>query len=207
MTAAHCVHEKRAVKGLSNTQIRVLLGAHDLGDPHEPEKRTLRVEKIVIHPTWNTAVTSKYTGDIAVLVMENSVTFDDFIRPICLSQKLPSIEHGTVAGWGRRENQTIGISNELPRKIEIPIIDDKVCYEHEPLLARAGWTESFCAGREGVSVCDGDSGSGLHVKWNNKYYLRGIVSSAVLHEDCVHGYYAIYTDTTKYVSFIKAIDE
>lgn len=202
VTAAHCVHKKEQTVGFSHEQLRVLLGVHDLNDLYEPGRISERVIKISIHPTWNSAETQKFTGDIAILLLERSVTFNNFIQPICLSSSLTFENHGVVAGWGRWQNQTVGTFNKIPTKINVPIVEEKVCYEQEHVLAKSGWEESFCAGRQGVSVCDGDSGSGYFVTSNNTYYLKGIVSNSVIHEKCDQGYYAIYTDAFKYFSFL-----
>lgn len=202
VTAAHCVHPKERIEGFSHEQLRVLLGAHDLSDPYEPSRVSERVIKILIHSTWNAAESQKFTGDIAILLLERSVIFDDYIQPICLSSSLTFENTGVVAAWGRWQNQTVGTSNEKPTKINIPIVEEKVCYEQEYILAKSGWEESFCAGRQGVSVCDGDSGAGYFVISNNTYYLKGIVSNAVIHEKCDEGYYAIFTDAFRYLSFL-----
>lgn len=203
VTAAHCVHAKKKPKGLMNTEILVLLGAHNLGDPNDPEKRSMRVESIEIHQTWNAAVDGRFTGDIAILVLAKNITFNDYIKPVCLATNLPtSVQSGTVAGWGRQENQDYGTSNKLPKKIDIPIVETNTCHDKTKLLATGSWEESFCAGREGVSVCDGDSGSGFYVNLNGTYYLKGIVSNSALKEDCVLGYHATFTDASKYTPFI-----
>lgn len=203
VTAAHCVHGKGHFEGFKNYELRVLLGVHDLSDPYEPGRITERVLNIFIHPMWNPSDTQRFTGDIAVLELERSVDFDDYIQPACLSSYLPNVDFGVVTGWGRWQNQSIGTSNTKPTRINIPIVNEKTCYEKESILAKGGWDKSFCAGREGTSVCDGDSGSGFFVYLDGRYYLKGIVSNAVIHENCDYGYFAIFSDAVKYNSFIK----
>lgn len=198
------MQQKGSEHSKQNTRIKVFLGVHNLTNPDEPEKRVLRVTKIRIHKSWNAANTEKFTGDIAILILENNVTFSSHIQPICLSDNLISEAEAVVAGWGR-QNEKFGTDRtvSMPKKIEIPIIDKDICYETQPLLAKAGWDKSFCAGRDGVSVCDGDSGSGLYVKINNRFYLRGVVSCSAVKNDCLDDYYAIFSDVTKYLAFIK----
>lgn len=204
ITAAHCIQNKGSPVEVKSSELRVILGAHNLNDATEPEKKSVRVVEIKMHKTWNAPDMSSYQGDIALLVLGDAVKFTDYIRPICLSSNLPTITDGIVAGWGRQENQKLGTSNKIPRKIDIPIVEDKICYEKFVSLSKGGWNKSFCAGRKNVSVCDGDSGSGFYVKLNGRFYLKGIVSNSALHDQCVDGYYAIYADAVKYHPFITS---
>lgn len=59
----------------------------------------------------------------------------------------------------------------------------------------------------GTSPCNGDSGGGLVLKRNrDTWYLRGIVSLSVAKENlnfCDPNYYVIFTDTARYVDFIR----
>lgn len=53
--------------------------------------------------------------------------------------------------------------------------------------------------------CSGDSGGGFLVKSNNKWYLRGIISSSLVDPEtllCDTNNYAVFTDTAKYTSWI-----
>lgn len=203
MTAAHCLHVKGDHNKLDHNKLRVLLGAHNLSASHEVGKVAVRIENYRIHESYNPS-SVRFNGDIAVLILSEPAAFNSYIKPVCLSNSLPFIGNGIVAGWGRQENQKIGTSNKLPKKINIPIIDNQICFEKTPQMAVGGWDKSFCAGREGVSVCDGDSGSGFYVMINGKYYLRGIVSNSALYDDCSLGYYANFADAVEYMSFITS---
>lgn len=203
VTAAHCLHEKGAYKKLDHSQLIVLLGAHNLNKSHEIGRTAVGIEKYYIHENYNSVNIARFNGDIAVLILAEFVSSNSFIRPVCLSNNLPFIENGTVAGWGRQENQAVGTSNQIPKMINIPIVNSQICHNETPLLAVGAWDKSFCAGRIGVSVCDGDSGSGFYVFSNGRYYLKGIVSNSVLYEDCALEYHANYVDAVKYFQFIK----
>lgn len=110
--------------------------------------------------------------------MADRVSFNRYIRPICLAgNNEADINEGEVAGWGfHDDSETI---SDVPRKVQVPILSEIQCFKKENLLYRIIWDEAFCAGKDGVGVCKGDSGSGFYVKRKGKYYLRGIVSSAV----------------------------
>lgn len=66
------------------------------------------------------------------------------------------------------------------------------------------WPQSFCAEKRGVGICRGDSGSGFYVKNDEKVYLRGLVSSAVV-RDCSQGNLALYSDVYEYLSFVRNV--
>lgn len=203
VTAAHCVLNKGESKPVNHYELTVLLGAHDITNLLEPETRRELVEKIVIHHSWNPS-NVKFTGDIAVLILSNIITSTDYIKPICLSEDLDDETEGIVSGWGKTETGRI---SDAPKQIKIPILQKSDCYEEEFKLGISGWSESLCAGRQNVSVCQGDSGSGLVVKNGNKFYLRGVVSNAVTSEICAEKHLAIYSDVTQYIPFITENDD
>lgn len=176
-----------------------------MADQFELGRTSVAPSEVIIHDDWNPHV-DRYNDDIAVILMERQIQFTGFIRPICLwvGDGDPGVLKGTVAGWGKNENG--GVYNEnIPTKLEIPIIQSNgKCYQENYLLAKIGSDKSFCAGREGVGVCQGDSGSGFIVRHNSRFYFKGIVSSSLNDPSgCYTENYAIYTDVTKYKSFIS----
>lgn len=202
VTAAHCIHEKNSPK-FENDDLRVWLGAYNFGENREKHRQIAKIDKIKLHESWRSDG-HNYEGDIAVITLKKTITFNKYIKPICLSSDLSGINNAAVTGWGLTENNTLP---NTPRKIDIPILTDKKCYETDYKLARIGWDKSLCAGKRGVSVCKGDSGSALYVEKDNRFYLRGIVSSKIqiFNEACVESYLAIYSDVTKYIDFIDSI--
>lgn len=198
-TAAHCLKESTPPR-----HYRILLGAYDLDDHSESGRSSFDVAKLIFHQDWNPA-TLDFTGDIALIKLAQNVVFSDTIIPICLpsveeSSNILEIEAGFVVGWGQFDN-TWTTSN-LPRKTnDLPIIKFMDCVRKETNLGGLAWTESFCAGKERRGVCEGDSGSGYYVQLNGRYYLRGIVSSAI-RKDCSESFIALFSDVLKYMSFI-----
>lgn len=103
------------------------------------------------------------------------VSFNDYIRPICLpTSGVLNVQNGDVVGWGITDD-TRTISN-TPREVNLPIVNDIECLKRDRGLLDIAWTESFCAGKNGSGVCEGDSGSGFYIEKNGVFYLRGIVS-------------------------------
>ena len=167
------------------------------------------VYKIVTHPDWNT-LTQSFDADIAVLVLEREVSFNEHIQPICLPSfhsNIVSISKGIVVGFGKSEDETKFHEN-IPKILETPIHDNQDCFEDNDGLALLSSGRTFCGGQgRGVGVCVGDSGSGLIVTNGTTFYLRGIVSSSVKggQYGCDVDTYAVFTDVLKFTDWINGI--
>lgn len=176
-----------------------------MDDNKEEDQITMVPSEVIIHKDWNPEAI-RFNDDIALLILESEIVYTKFIRPICLmtNYKKGISETGIVAGWG-----TSGVGGKqyenIPKKLEIPIVESNgKCYRENTGLAEIGSEKSFCAGRPGVGVCLGDSGSGFMIKVNNKFYFKGIVSSSITTvTGCYTKDYAIYTDVSKYYEFIQ----
>lgn len=61
---------------------------------------TRKVTKIIRHPMYNSIT---YDNDITLLLLSSSVTFTNYIRPVCLAGQGSSFPSGTqcwITGWG-----------------------------------------------------------------------------------------------------------
>lgn len=83
LAAAHCVHKKKSSSMMDPYDILVLLGRFNLNLPTERKSEHRDVDKIVIHEDWK-IYSEKFDGDLAILVMDYSVQFSEFIRAVCL---------------------------------------------------------------------------------------------------------------------------
>ena len=66
---------------------------------------------------------------------------------------------------------------------------------------------TFCGGPgDGRGICVGDSGSGLYVLYNNRYYLRGIASAAAATNvnDCDINTFSVFTDAKDFCGWIQS---
>jgi len=180
-----------------------MIGAHNLEARREYGAITASVKDIHIHHDWNPYITS-YDADIAILELANDVTFNEYIQPICIAA--PKSEaalktEGLIVGFGKSEYNNI---ENIARVISSPIHTYEFCTkssDHETLLTHRG----FCGGyANGTSVCQGDSGSGLIVKHEEVYYLRGIVSASLYDSllGCNIYSYSILTDVLEFYSWI-----
>lgn len=181
--------------------MKVILGAFDISWGHESGRAIFDVKKATMHSDWD-ASSLDFEGDIAILELAREVIFDEFIQPICLiDQSLLNMKEGVVVGWGLINATKIA---DIPRKLEIPIVNRLRCLKRENSLVNVIWDEAFCAGKDYASVCKGDSGSGFYIEKDGVFYLRGTVSSSVAH-DCDGSHFAIYSDIAKYVGFISEV--
>lgn len=172
-----------------------------MSDEFEEGRILIGVKKYKVHNEWDSS-TYDYEGDIAVLLLNGQAPFSRFIRPVCVSENndMTNMNSGTLAGWGQYDDSEQ--QSNLPRKIDLDVIPNKQCFKLESRLKLASGDGMFCAGKKGVAVCSGDSGSGLYVNIKGKFYLRGLVSSSV-RTRCSEGYVALYTDVLKYLDFIS----
>jgi len=185
------------------------LGVFDLSDPFEVGRISVAIEEIKMHHNWNPS-TSRYDGDIAVLQMEDPVTFNKFIQPICLiSPNLKTFENGTIVGYGLSSKDSNKVE-PIPKVLNVPIVKNDDCYKNNPTLKSISSKNTFCAGYgNGADVCFGDSGSGLYIKHNKTHYLRGIMSASLVDSDreCDVNDYALITEISNYYDWITDQDD
>lgn len=208
VTAAHCFRSSK--RTYQPFEVVVYLGRHNILDRMEAGVKAAGVKQIVIHSDYLSKDTS-YDADIAVIIMQERVTFTEFIRPICLwngSDNLSIIDGlmGTVIGWGKDGEGNI-LSPE-PKKISIPVVSEAECLRSSDTYRYITSQRTFCAGgRDGSGPCNGDSGGGMTFYINNKWILRGIVSAALadpILNTCNLGEYVVFTDVAKFISWIKS---
>ena len=167
----------------------------------ENGRETVVPAEIILHDGWNPFI-KRFSDDIAILRLESEIHFNEYIQPICLTSENLGIRNGVVVGWGKEKESERNHVN-IPKVLGIPIVSDGVCFRENSLLAKIAWEESFCAGELGVGVCLGDSGGGFFMKFNDKFYFRGFVSSSIISDSgCYTKNFAIYTDVIKYADFI-----
>ncbi|KAL7011008.1 hypothetical protein ACKWTF_014045 [Chironomus riparius] len=204
VTAAHCFIGKHQSHQLRAANILVYIGVHNLSHIGEIGRLTIAIRKIIIHPGWNPN-SGSFHADIAILELDEILTFTNYIQPICLmhpGSDMERITEGIVAGFGKSEFNDV---ESVARVINMPIVSYNECKaspDHKSLLS----DQMFCAGHaNGTGVCVGDSGSGLHVVYKNTYYLRGIVSASLKGElyGCNVNAYAVFTDAMKHIAFIE----
>jgi len=203
VTAAHCVRE------LSGQQLYVMGDFLTIASSRETAQIRW-VDRVEVHPRF---VAAMYEQDIALMHLEEPLTFTPSLLPVCLpppSHQKPRTyqgEVGTLTGWGRQWDE-----GPLARQLEtvdLPIVSNRQCMQwynrsgsrqliREETFLCAGW-------REGSrDACSGDSGGPLVVyREDGRAELVGIVSWGI---GCgVPGRPGVYTRVNRFTEWIRGV--
>lgn len=186
LTAAHCCENQK--------ELRVKTGVHRL-----TEGPFIRVEYCAMHHAY---MKRNLVNDVAVLVLAESVPFNDFQRPICLPIDAEDMagREGRIAGWGRESYG--GRDRQTPKEAAVPFVAQPECAAKYGAIILAS---NICAGGGMEDACQGDSGGPLMSFWHSpgKVVQIGIVSTGI---GCGRkGHPGIYTRTTEYHDFVYNI--
>ncbi|KAF4802167.1 Coagulation factor IX [Turdus rufiventris] len=177
------------------------VGEHDVrNDDHTEQRR--KVVRLLPHPTYDASI-NEYHNDIALLELDQPLTLNNYVTPICLGSReftntLLKQGVGTVSGWGRqlfggRQATTLQV-------LKVPFVDRPTCLKSTSTTILQNM---FCAGYAtgGRDTCEGDSGGPYTTEIEGTWFLTGITSWG---EECARpGKYGIYTRVSKYVKWIK----
>uniref|UniRef100_A0A8C6UES1 Peptidase S1 domain-containing protein n=1 Tax=Neogobius melanostomus TaxID=47308 RepID=A0A8C6UES1_9GOBI len=166
LSAAHCFQS-------DNT---VFIGRQSQENANANEVRRTIVE-VINHESYDDSTND---NDIALLKMASTVTFTNYIRPVCLAASGSTFHAGTdswVTGWG---DINFGISLPSPQnlmEVEVPVVGNRKCncnYAEIILIT----DNMICAGLEagGKGSCQGDSGGPMVSKQNSRWIQSGVVS-------------------------------
>ncbi|BES99513.1 serine protease [Nesidiocoris tenuis] len=196
VTAAHCTQHPSLAMYVAR------LGELNL-DPNVEDNATpvdILVTRAIKHPQY-----SKFSHDIAIVVLQKPVTFTKYIQPICLpfGKELRSnnfvSKNPFVAGWGAVEFR--GSSSKQLMQIQIPVVDNGGCADAYRTVGGDITQRQLCAGgRTAKDACQGDSGGPLMLPRDGYYYLIGIVSFG--YRCATPGFPGIYTRVTEYLDFL-----
>ncbi|XP_071959544.1 uncharacterized protein [Antedon mediterranea] len=190
ITAAHCI----------DFIYTFVTGITLLDDTSSVFRISGEFSTIVVHPNYDESV---YDNDIALLKLDSSIEFNQFIQPICFGDKeYPPGTSCTVAGWGYLSENDYTLSNEL-QDVDVSLLTNDDC--GELLNSYNIITENMiCAGdlAGGVDSCNGDSGGPLMCRsQEGTWDLIGIVSWGV---GCAQpNRPGVYTRVSRFTEFIK----
>ncbi|XP_077054499.1 serine protease 60.1 [Siphateles boraxobius] len=169
LTAAHCL------PGVSASSLRVYLGKRTQQGVNTYEI-SRNVVTIIVHPSYDSQTSD---NDIALLRLSSTVTFNDYIRPVCLAAQNSVFSAGTsswITGWGDVQS---GVSLAAPGTLQetmIPVVANDQC---NTLLGSGSVTNNMiCAGllEGGKDTCQGDSGGPMVSKQCLVWVQSGITS-------------------------------
>lgn len=218
------------------TEFEIVVGKYfrDINATESQDCQHFKPSKVKIHDTYF-GFSGNYDADIAIVTLNKPIIYKPHVAPACLDLDLKSIaekqapphgELGLVAGYGFTEVDG-KLSHKL-KKIELPVVDVKICKQEAPDEFKPFVTsDKFCAGefqkflnisqikipQTGYNdgrgaVCRGDSGAGLVFakQFDNEklYYIHGIVSnSRSVNGGCDLNFYAMFTHVQNYIDQIK----
>uniref|UniRef100_A0A672KEG5 Peptidase S1 domain-containing protein n=1 Tax=Sinocyclocheilus grahami TaxID=75366 RepID=A0A672KEG5_SINGR len=162
LTVAHCL------PGASS--LRVYLGRRTQQGVNANEI-SRNVTTIIVHPSYDRTTNN---NDIAVLRLSARVTFNDYIRPVCLAAQSSVFISGTscVCFWCSVNLPAPGILQETM----VPVVANDRC---NTLLGSGSVTSNMmCAGlmEGGKDTCQGDSGGPMVSKQCLVWVQSGITS-------------------------------
>ncbi|KAJ0058437.1 hypothetical protein NL108_014636, partial [Boleophthalmus pectinirostris] len=164
-----------------------------------PNEVSRSIVQVINHPDYNRDTNN---NDMALLKMESSVTFTNYIRPVCLAAPESTLYAGTnvwVTGWG---SVAFGVPLPSPQnlmEVKVPIVGNRKCF----CAYGSGITDNMlCAGLDegGKDSCQGDSGGPLVRKQSGIWIQAGVVSFG---EGCAEaGKPGVYARVSRYQSWI-----
>uniref|UniRef100_A0A8C5PHL2 Coagulation factor IX n=1 Tax=Leptobrachium leishanense TaxID=445787 RepID=A0A8C5PHL2_9ANUR len=195
VTAAHCFIEP--------VEFVVVAGEHNTA-AEDGTEQYMNVAQIIPYPRYN-ATSSKYVNDIALVKLAMPMTFNDYVKPICIGTKnfteelLRSRQFSVVTGWG--ELRYKGRQAIILQKLAVPYVNRDICKKTSRSIHR----NMFCAGYSDQSgdSCRGDSGGPHATEYNKFWFLTGITSWG---EKCAEkDKYGVYTKLSTFTSWVLAV--
>uniref|UniRef100_A0A8C5N2C5 Coagulation factor IX n=1 Tax=Leptobrachium leishanense TaxID=445787 RepID=A0A8C5N2C5_9ANUR len=205
VTAAHCFIEPRIREAIDTFILTVFLltGEHNTA-AEDGTEQYMNVAQIIPYPRYN-ATSSKYVNDIALVKLAMPMTFNDYVKPICIGTKnfteelLRSRQFSVVTGWG--ELRYKGRQAIILQKLAVPYVNRDICKKTSRSIHR----NMFCAGYSDQSgdSCRGDSGGPHATEYNKFWFLTGITSWG---EKCAEkDKYGVYTKLSTFTSWVLAV--
>uniref|UniRef100_A0A182TQH2 Peptidase S1 domain-containing protein n=1 Tax=Anopheles melas TaxID=34690 RepID=A0A182TQH2_9DIPT len=207
VTAAHCMYDSIGNPRSAN-DLTTVPGMHNIDNFFDADLQERSVKKIFIHEDYYFEDSVLLDTDIAVMLIDQPLTYNNLVRPICLWQESDNLEQivgqkGFVSGWGVTEDGNA----KYPSYVTATVVDRRTCTRNLERLI-AGNARIFCADGHGSVPCTGDSGSGLVIKRGSRYYIRGIVSVGQYDPNtltCARDKYVLYTDIAPFRYWLSRV--
>ncbi|XP_023934807.1 serine protease persephone [Bicyclus anynana] len=200
VTAAHCVDTLDQV-----TPTIARMGVVELGE-RQFSSDDVRIQEIIKHPEYKRR--TKY-DDLALLKLEQPVTFTSNLHPICLYTKNddPTIPL-TITGWGKTST-TRDIKSTILLKANVTVVAKDKCgesYTNWRKLPVGIADAQICAGDPmGLrDTCQGDSGGPLQGLTASDGQFR-LVAVTSFGRGCGSPVPGVYTRISRYLDWIESV--
>ncbi|XP_073698306.1 trypsin-2 [Garra rufa] len=192
LSAAHCFQSSLGT-------IEIYLGRRSQSGTN-PNQVYRTASRVINHPNYDNP---NNDNDLALLQLSSSVTFSNYIRPVCLAATGSRFAAGTyswVTGWGTL--QSGGQAANILQEVTIPIVSNSDCDD----AYSGGITDNMiCAGllnEGGKDSCQGDSGGPMVIRNNSLWIQFGIVSFGI---GCADPRYpGVYARISEYQDWISS---
>ncbi|XP_055745697.1 transmembrane protease serine 9-like [Salvelinus fontinalis] len=169
LTAAHCFSST----SISNVVVYVGRLSQQGSNPNEV---TRTVTQIIRHPNYTR---STHDNDMCLLKLSSTVTFTNFIRPVCLAAPGSSFHAGAtswVTGWGTIRSGVSLPSPQTLQEVDVPVVGNRQCNCNNGVGSITD--NMICAGLSagGKDSCQGDSGGPMVSKQGIRWIQSGVVS-------------------------------
>uniref|UniRef100_A0A8C5GIR2 Zgc:100868 n=1 Tax=Gouania willdenowi TaxID=441366 RepID=A0A8C5GIR2_GOUWI len=168
LSAAHCF------QGATASLLTVYVGRQTQGSSN-PNEVSRSVSSVINHPNYNSATND---NDIALLKLSSTVTFTNYIRPVCLAASGSSVHSGEdvwVTGWGTL-SEGGSSANDL-MEVDVPTVGNRQC-NCDYGVGRIT-NNMICAGLREGGRTPGDSGGPLVIKQGDQWIQLGVVSFGI----------------------------
>ncbi|KAK7919661.1 hypothetical protein WMY93_010945 [Mugilogobius chulae] len=194
LTAAHCIISTSISKYLLYFGKQTQSGSN-------PNQVNRTVSQIIVHPNYN--ATYLFDNDIALMRLSSSITYTNYIRPVCLAASSSQFHNSTscwATGWGRLSKDEPNVAYDVLQEVQIPVIGSNQCscnYKNITTIS----SNMLCAGVSGKGVCQGDSGGPLQCKQGSTWIQAGISSFGI---PCALGIPEVFARVSKFQTWITS---
>ncbi|EFX82218.1 hypothetical protein DAPPUDRAFT_33543, partial [Daphnia pulex] len=199
LTSANCL----VVSGQTLKSVNVYLGAHDITATSEVNRRVYSGSQVFLHPDYNA---NNQAGDIAMIQLTTSVTYTQYIRPVCLATSTePDYASSpvTVTGWGTTYDGASSL-NSLLRKVSVPVITNAEC--SSTYGSNVVTDKIICtSGANSRGICTGDGGGPMNFKQSDGTWKQIGIVSFVSASGCQRGYPSGYTRLSSYATWVQSV--
>jgi len=199
LTAAHCVAH---MSKYDVQNLRVRLGDHNIKTSSDANHVEKRVKRVIRHKGFSS---STLWNDVAILTLDEEVSSNQNIQPICLAHGTSNYVGNvvTVAGWGTLKEK--GKQPDVLMKVDVKVWENTRCKKSYGSKAPGGITSHMlCASDHQKDSCSGDSGGPLFdCPWQGPCTQIGIVSWGI---GCAQPQFpGVYTRVTEMLPWIERI--